>query len=111
MDHFANLDIETIHLTPMFETTARDMGYDITDYYKVDSRLGTMDDFDELVREMNKRSKYLPGLGEFSFFSGKIYIRLEIKIVPCFLTQFVQHTKLTISRKIFKHILINQNII
>ncbi|XP_065223832.1 maltase A2-like [Planococcus citri] len=59
LDHFVDLDIETIHLTPMFETTARDMGYDITNYYEVDHRLGTMSDLEELITEMNKRNMKL----------------------------------------------------
>ncbi|XP_065224315.1 maltase 1-like [Planococcus citri] len=59
LDHFVDLGIETIHMTPMFETTARDMGYDITDYYKVDHGLGTMSDLEELISEMNKRNMKL----------------------------------------------------
>ncbi|XP_065224317.1 alpha-glucosidase-like [Planococcus citri] len=59
LDHFVDLGTETIHMTPMFETTARDMGYDITDYYKVDHRLGTMSDLEELISEMNKRNMKL----------------------------------------------------
>ncbi|XP_065224662.1 maltase 1-like [Planococcus citri] len=59
LDHFVDLGIETIHLTPMYETTALDMGYDITDYYNVDHRLGTISDLEELIREMNKRNMKL----------------------------------------------------
>ncbi|XP_065224318.1 maltase 1-like [Planococcus citri] len=59
LDHFVDLGIETIHLTPMYETSARDMGYDITDYYEVDHRLGTMSDLEELIREMNKKNMKL----------------------------------------------------
>ncbi|XP_065214178.1 maltase 2-like [Planococcus citri] len=55
LDHFVDLGIETIHLTPVYETSMRDMGYDITDYYKIDQRYGTMEDFDELMAEMKKR--------------------------------------------------------
>ncbi|XP_065224493.1 maltase 2-like [Planococcus citri] len=43
----------------MFETSARDMGYDVTDYYKVDHRLGTISDLEELIKEMNKRNMKL----------------------------------------------------
>ncbi|XP_065215270.1 maltase A1-like [Planococcus citri] len=59
LDHFVDLGIETIHLTPMYKTTLKDMGYDVSDYYAIEPKLGTMDDFDELVREMKKRKMKL----------------------------------------------------
>lgn len=33
-----------------------DMGYDVEDFKEIDPIFGTMDDFDELISEMNKRS-------------------------------------------------------
>ncbi len=33
--------------------------YDVTDYYNIDKEYGTLDDFDELVRECNKRDIWL----------------------------------------------------
>src|SRR5215207_1846724 len=40
---------------PFFPTTDRDDGYDITDYYGVDPRLGTFGDFVEVVRTARDR--------------------------------------------------------
>lgn len=57
LDHFKDLNIETIHLTPIFDSNFRDMGYDIKDYTKISPQFGTMDDFDQLIEEMNKRGK------------------------------------------------------
>lgn len=34
-----------------------DMGYDVEDFYMIDPMFGTMDDLEELILEMNKRSK------------------------------------------------------
>ena len=58
MDHFVDLGIETIHMTPNFKTSGMDMGYDITDFYEIEPKLGTMEDFDELISEMKKRGRY-----------------------------------------------------
>lgn len=35
-----------------------DLGYDIENYTLIDPIFGTMDDFDELVSELNKRGKF-----------------------------------------------------
>jgi len=34
-----------------------DMGYDVENYTDIDPMFGTMDDFNKLITEMNKRSK------------------------------------------------------
>lgn len=34
------------------------MGYDVQDYRMIDPIFGTMDDFNELVSEMNKRGNF-----------------------------------------------------
>lgn len=59
LDHFVDLGIETIHLTPVYRTTLRDIGYDITDYDGIDPRLGRMRDFETLIKEMKKRNMKL----------------------------------------------------
>ncbi|XP_065212755.1 maltase A1-like [Planococcus citri] len=59
LDYIEGLGIETIQLTPIYETPFKDIGYDITDYYKIDKMYGTMDDFDELVSELKKRDMKL----------------------------------------------------
>lgn len=35
-----------------------DMGYDVEDYKMIDPIFGSMDDFKELISEMNKRSNF-----------------------------------------------------
>jgi len=56
LDHFVDLGIETLWVGPIFKSPLVDMGYDVEDYYEIDSMLGTMSDLEELVFEMNKRS-------------------------------------------------------
>ncbi|WP_337070074.1 alpha-amylase family glycosyl hydrolase, partial [Pontibacter sp. 13R65] len=45
MDYLATLGINCIWLLPFYPSPNRDNGYDITDYYSVDSRLGNLGDF------------------------------------------------------------------
>lgn len=50
-----SLGVGAIWLSPIYKSPMRDYGYDISDYYNIDSRFGTLEDFDELVRECRKR--------------------------------------------------------
>src|SRR5919202_3678844 len=50
IDYLAGLGITCIWLMPFYPSPNRDDGYDITDYYGVDPRLGTLGDFVEFVR-------------------------------------------------------------
>ena len=54
MDRFKELGIDIIWLSPIYQSPFVDQGYDISDYYKIDPRFGTMDDFDELIAEAIK---------------------------------------------------------
>ena len=55
LDYLADLGVDYIWLTPFFPSPQRDNGYDVANYRAVDSRYGTMDDLDELIREADKR--------------------------------------------------------
>lgn len=55
LDYLADLGVDYVWLTPFYPSPQRDNGYDITDYCAVDPRYGTMEDFDELVREARAR--------------------------------------------------------
>ena len=55
LDYIASLNVQCIWLQPFYKTPNRDNGYDIADYYTIDPRLGTMDDFDRLIAEAKKR--------------------------------------------------------
>ena len=49
LDYIASLGITCIWLLPFYASPNRDNGYDIKDYYAVDPRLGTIDDFTQFV--------------------------------------------------------------
>ncbi|MFJ9624033.1 alpha-amylase family protein [Streptomyces sp. NPDC101181] len=55
IDHLVRLGVTCVWLMPFYPTRERDDGYDITDYYAVDPRLGTLGDFTEFVRTARDR--------------------------------------------------------
>ena len=50
IDYLAGLGVSCLWLMPFYPSRQRDDGYDITDFYGVDGRLGTPGDFTELIR-------------------------------------------------------------
>lgn len=50
LDYLDDLGIDCVWLMPFYPTTNLDDGYDVTDYYGVDPRLGDMGDFNHLLR-------------------------------------------------------------
>ncbi|MDN0063769.1 alpha,alpha-phosphotrehalase [Collinsella ihumii] len=55
LDYLAHLGVDYLWITPFFPSPQADGGYDISDYCAIDPVYGTMDDFDELVREAHAR--------------------------------------------------------
>jgi trehalose synthase len=55
IDYLAELGVTCLWLMPFYPTAERDDGYDITDFYGVDPRLGTHGDVVELIRTANDR--------------------------------------------------------
>jgi trehalose synthase len=55
IDYLAGLGVTCLWLMPFYPSPNRDDGYDITDYYGVDPRLGDLGEFVELVRTANDR--------------------------------------------------------
>jgi len=50
IEYLADLGVTCLWLMPIYPSPSKDDGYDITDFYGVDRRLGTHGDFVELVR-------------------------------------------------------------
>ena len=59
LDDLKELGIDIIWLSPIYCSPLADQGYDISDYYSIDPRFGTMDDMDRLIAEAKKRDMYI----------------------------------------------------
>lgn len=59
LDYLRDLGVDIVWLSPVFCSPLADQGYDISDYYNIDPRFGTMDDMDRLIREAKKRDMYI----------------------------------------------------
>ncbi|WP_145108538.1 alpha-amylase family protein [Cereibacter sediminicola] len=55
LDHLDRLGVSCIWLMPFYPSPNHDDGYDVTDYYAVDPRLGTMGDLVEFLRAARNR--------------------------------------------------------
>jgi maltose alpha-D-glucosyltransferase/alpha-amylase len=55
LDHLEALGVTCIWLNPFYPTPNRDNGYDITDFYSVDPRLGSLGDYVEFARGARER--------------------------------------------------------
>jgi maltose alpha-D-glucosyltransferase/alpha-amylase len=55
LDYLAGLGVTCLWLMPFQSSPRRDDGYDIDDYYAVDSRFGTLGDFVEFTHEAKQR--------------------------------------------------------
>lgn len=55
LDYIKELGIDCIWLTPIFETSYRSFGYDITNYENIDSRYGNLTDFKRLVDKVHEK--------------------------------------------------------
>jgi maltose alpha-D-glucosyltransferase/alpha-amylase len=55
LDYLESLGVDVLWLAPVYPTPNRDDGYDITDYYGIDGRLGSSGDFAEFLFEAEGR--------------------------------------------------------
>jgi alpha-glucosidase len=54
-DYLKQLGINAVWLSPFYPSALADGGYDVADYRNVDPRLGTLEDFDEMVSALHAR--------------------------------------------------------
>ncbi len=55
LDHFVELGVDAIWLSPFYPSPQADAGYDVSDYRDVDPRLGRLADFDALLAAASAR--------------------------------------------------------
>jgi len=55
VDYLAGIGVTCIWLMPFYPTPNRDDGYDLTDHYAIDERLGTFGDFTQFMRTARDR--------------------------------------------------------
>ncbi len=55
LDYLQDLGIDYLWLSPINQSPQNDNGYDISDYDSIDPMFGTMEDYQQLINEANKR--------------------------------------------------------
>lgn len=58
LDYLQELGVTAVYLNPIFQSTSNHR-YNTYDYFRIDPRLGTMEDFQNLLREMHRRGMRL----------------------------------------------------
>ena len=56
LGYIKNMGFNAIWLNPFYRSPFKDGGYDVEDFFSVDPRFGTLDDFDELIRKAHDRN-------------------------------------------------------
>lgn len=59
LDYLKGLGVDILWLSPIYCSPLADQGYDISDYYNIDPKFGTMEEMDELIEEAKKRDMYI----------------------------------------------------
>lgn len=55
LDYIKDLGVETIWISPMYQSPQKDFGYDISDYYHIDPIFGSLEEAFALIKAVHKR--------------------------------------------------------
>jgi alpha-glucosidase len=55
LDYLVKLGVDALWISPFYSSPMADFGYDVADYCGVDRLFGTMQDFDQLLKEIHSR--------------------------------------------------------
>ena len=78
IEHLKTLGISAVYFGPIFESSVH--GYDTADYYKIDSRLGTNDDFRELCLKLHNNGIKIVVDGVFNHVGRDFWAFKDVKI-------------------------------
>jgi len=53
LDYLTSLGVGSVWLSPIYKSGGKDNGYDVVDHTKIDEKLGTLEDFNELVKSLH----------------------------------------------------------
>ncbi|XP_068145390.1 maltase A3 [Drosophila tropicalis] len=56
LDYLKEIGVTATWLSPIYTSPMADFGYDIADFYDIQEEYGTLEDFDQLIVEANKRN-------------------------------------------------------
>ena len=70
--YLKNLGVNVLWLNPIYESPMVDNGYDISDYYKIADCYGTMEDFENLLKDGLKNRRNLVTINIVITIFGKI---------------------------------------
>ncbi len=59
LDYLKELGVDCLWLCPIYPSPLKDNGYDISDFYSIDPVYGTLQEFKDLVKEVQKRGMRL----------------------------------------------------
>lgn len=58
VEHFNDIGVDCVWLSPIFKSPMADFGYDISDYNRIDGIYGTIDDFVSLQAKLKSLGNY-----------------------------------------------------
>jgi len=59
LDYLKDLGVETIWISPFYQSPQQDFGYDISNYLVIAPEYGTMEDAERLIAEVHRRQMYI----------------------------------------------------
>lgn len=59
LDYLKELGVDILWLSPVYVSPFVDQGYDVADYYNIAPQFGTMEDMDELIRQVHRKGMYI----------------------------------------------------
>ena len=77
IEHFKELGINAIYFGPIFESVSH--GYDTTDYYQTDSRLGSKEDFKKVFTALHENGIRVIVDGVFNHVGRKFFAFLDVQ--------------------------------